>query len=351
MVETIRDVEQQKEVTLAYHQGKTNHRGEKETLQALKRRYFWWGMAKTIKSVIGNCEVCLKTKYDRHPPKGLQEETPTAVVPLSDLQVDTFTWKGYKWFTVIDLFSKAAMAHPIQERSSEAVLEALRTWFQFYGTPDRISSDAGREFDNGSVRAAMKALDIHWHLNTPGHPKSRGGIERLHSTLSDHLRVYHVEHGLEPDAAMPRAVAAYNHSIHSSTGFSPFEILFGLRERRRDISGTVVNAEIPEHLVNNRIKLGRLWEKARGRIEAEKSRRVARHNVNVKDAMGKLKIGTVVYRRLGSNRGKETIRYEGPFRVVVIREHNVVTIESLREPKKRRTVHIEQLGLPSGDGA
>lgn len=76
MVETIREPERQLEVKLAYHQGKTNHRGDQKTLQALKRRYYWRGMIKTIKEVITACEVCQATKYDRHPPKGMQEETP-----------------------------------------------------------------------------------------------------------------------------------------------------------------------------------------------------------------------------------------------------------------------------------
>ncbi|XP_024218673.2 cytoplasmic dynein 2 heavy chain 1 [Halyomorpha halys] len=52
MVDSIQDEKQQKEMTLAYHQGKTNHRGVNETMQALKRRYFWWGM-KTIQEDIG----------------------------------------------------------------------------------------------------------------------------------------------------------------------------------------------------------------------------------------------------------------------------------------------------------
>ncbi|MGR0261077.1 DDE-type integrase/transposase/recombinase, partial [Klebsiella pneumoniae] len=62
------------------------------------------------------------------------------------MQIDTFTWKGWKWVTVIDIFSKVAMAYPIKERSARAVVGALNNWFQFYGTPDRISSDGGREF-------------------------------------------------------------------------------------------------------------------------------------------------------------------------------------------------------------
>lgn len=345
-VDTVKDEETQREVTLAYHQGKTNHRGVQETLHALKRKYFWWGMQKTIKEVIGNCAVCLTTKYDRHPPRAVQEETPTAVAPLTDILIDTFTWRGYKWVTVIDSFSKIAMAHLVRDRSSESVLEALRTWFRFYGVPDRVASDGGREFDNAGIRAEAKTLDIAWHINTPGHPKSRGGIERLHSTLSDHLRIYQVEKGLEPDVAMDKAVSAYNHSVHAVTGFSPFEILFGLRNRRRDAISTAVEADVADCLVLNRVTLGKRWDKVRQRMECEKSKRVARENLRVKDIFGDLKIGAIVYRKKGTNRGKEVVRYEGPFRVIALREHNVVSIESVSEPKKRRTVHLEQLKLP-----
>ncbi|XP_066905246.1 uncharacterized protein [Halyomorpha halys] len=127
------------------------------------------------------------------------------------------------------------MAHLAKDRTAEAVIGALRTWFKFYGVPRRISSDGGREFDNPTIRGELKTLEVDWHINTPEHPKSRGGIERLHSTLSNQLWVYHADKGLEPDEAMVRAIAAYNHSIHATTGFSPFEVLFGLQGRRRNL--------------------------------------------------------------------------------------------------------------------
>ena len=91
----------------------------------------------------------------------------------------------------------------------------------------------------------------------------------------------------------------------------------------------------------------KIWARVRDKIVKEKRKRVTRHNLSVRNLMGNLKIGTVVYRKVGTNRGKELQRYEGPFRVVTIREHNIVTIESLKEPKKRRTVHVEQLKLPA----
>ncbi|XP_066908440.1 uncharacterized protein [Halyomorpha halys] len=183
-----------------------------ETLQALKRRYFWWGMKKTITEV-----------YKR------QEEKPTAEAPLNDLQVYTFIWRGFQWISIIDLLSKAAMVHYLQYRSLEAVLAALRLWFQFYGVPERISSDSGREFDNAMIQTEMKDLEVSWHLNTPGHTKSRRSIQWLHGTVSDHLHLYQIDNGLEPDVAMPKAIMTYNHSVHTIMGFSLFEILFRLR--------------------------------------------------------------------------------------------------------------------------
>lgn len=82
--------------------------------------------------------------------------------------------------TMVDLFSNIAMAYLVQERSSEVVLEAIRTWFQFY--------DGGKEFDNVNIRVESRNLGIEWHIDTPGHPKSKNV-----SIVSDHLRIYHVE--------------------------------------------------------------------------------------------------------------------------------------------------------------
>ncbi|XP_014294263.1 uncharacterized protein [Halyomorpha halys] len=240
------------------------------------------------------------------------------------------------------LFSKVAMAYPVRDKSAEAVLTALRTWFQFYGVPNRISSDGGRKFDNVAIWEEMRILEVTWHLNTPGHPKNRGGTERLHSTRSDHLWVYQVDKCLEPDEVMTKAITAYYHSIYTVTGFALFEILFGIRARRRDHRGaTTEEGEI----LNNGQALRTIWTKVKGRIEREKSKRMARHNLNITDMTEAIKIGMIFYRKLNSNREEEVQCYEGPFRITEMRENNIVTIERLTQPRKRRTVHIEQLTL------
>ncbi|XP_066908333.1 uncharacterized protein [Halyomorpha halys] len=151
------------------------------------------------------------------------------------------------------------MAHQVQDKSSEAVLAGLRLWFQLYGIPEHIVSDRGREFDNARIQTEMKVLDVTWHLNTPGHTESRGSIEWLHGTLSDHHCLFQIDKGLEPDVAMPKAIATYNHSVHTVTGFSPFETLFGLRGHRQDYKGTAVDSE---EIHNIHVARRKLWEKA-----------------------------------------------------------------------------------------
>lgn len=83
----------------------------------------------------------------------------------------------------------------------------------------------------------------------------------------------------------------------------------------------------------------RVYQAERGlELDSESSQR----QLKVKD-VEEIKISSIVYRKISSNRGKEILRYEGPFKVVVIREHNIVTIESLHKPCKRKTIHVEQL--------
>lgn len=62
---------------------------------------------------------------------------------------------------------------------------------------------------------------------------------------------------------MIMAKAAY--SIHAATGFSPFEIVFGLRERSQESTSTAVDKELLERFVNNSVNESleeeRVWKK------------------------------------------------------------------------------------------
>ena len=49
------DREEQEEITPNYNDGRTNHRGVVETLNQLKKRYYWLNMSKVIVEVLAEC--------------------------------------------------------------------------------------------------------------------------------------------------------------------------------------------------------------------------------------------------------------------------------------------------------
>ena len=184
-------------------------------------------------------------------------------------------------------------------------------------------------------------------------------MERLHNTLAEHPRLFKLGRNLDPFDAMPRAVIAYYNTIHAATGLSPVEIVFGQRRRDRGDLITTNNNKLWEALYQSRVERQTSWKKIREKLIREKQTRVDRaNNRSVVYSNGPLTLGTTVYRRLRTARNKTAARYEGPYKIITIRENNLFTIRDVKYPFKSRTVHLEELrvprevsGLESGCGA
>lgn len=219
---------EQKAIVLKYHEGKTCHRGIKETLASIRRTYFWNNMQETIAAIINACDICRKNKYDRKPIKPLLQLTQTQDAPFQELFIDLFQIEGHYYLTLIDAFSKLGQAIPISNRSTPEVVRALMKYISFYGIPKKISSDPGTEFNNELMREFLGLYKIELHIGTPNNPNSMGLIERLHSTICEIYRCAKYEAKCTDAASvMMYSIIAYNHSIHSATGLTPFETVFG----------------------------------------------------------------------------------------------------------------------------
>ena len=263
----IDDENDQREIVKKYHEGKTCHRGIRETLCHIKRSYFWHNMEQTISSTINACEICKKMKYDRNPLKPKLQLTPTQNKPLEEIFIDIFSIEGNYYLTIIDAFSKLGQAFEIPNRTTPEVVRALIKYFSFYGVPLKISSDPGTEFNNTLLKEFLSMYKIEIHISTANNPNSMGFIERFHSTILEIYRIAKYEQKYTDAASiMTYAVMAYNHSIHSTTGFTPFEVLFGHTEARNTFD---VNFEkeymqqiIKEHLKRTKFLYKHITDKA-----------------------------------------------------------------------------------------
>ncbi|KAI5756150.1 hypothetical protein M8J77_022526 [Diaphorina citri] len=214
----ITEENQQIDIIRNQHESLTNHRGIEETSRAIRQNYYWPNLTNTVQNYINNCEICQTTKYDRKPLKLYLNKTPTATRPFEIVHIDTFTAEKTKFLTIVDSFSKYAQAYYLDTCQAMEISSKLLEYFSHHGIVKQIISDNGGEFKNNILADMLKLHKVEVHFTCSQHPESNGIVERFHSTLIEHIRLFNNNTQFKNDPISLKvkyAVLAYNHTIHS----------------------------------------------------------------------------------------------------------------------------------------
>lgn len=127
-----------------------------------------------------------------------------------------------------DYFSKWVESYPLPNQEAKTVAKVLvEEWVCPYGTPRSLHSDQGRNFESNLFGELCRLLGINKTRTTPYQPQSDGMIERFNHTLLSMLSFYVDDNQHNWDVLLPYVMMAYRSSVHSSTGFTPYKVLFG----------------------------------------------------------------------------------------------------------------------------
>ncbi|CAF2258713.1 unnamed protein product, partial [Rotaria magnacalcarata] len=96
-----------------------------------------------------------------------------------------------------------------------------------HGSPDTIITDQDTDFKNELLQAISNLVGCRHIFSTPYRPQTNGQTERWNSTFVTQIAKYCNTDQTNWDTFLPSIVYAYNHGIHSSTGFSPYQLAFG----------------------------------------------------------------------------------------------------------------------------
>lgn len=322
---TIEDESEQKAVIIKHHEGKTCHRGIKETLVRIRRNYYWDRMQETVTAVINSCEACQKMKYDRKPIKPILQLTQTQDSPFQELFIDLFSIEGKSYLTLIDAFSKLGQAIEIQGKSTPEVIRALMKYFSFYGIPKKISSDPGTEFNNELMKEFLRLHKIELHIGTPNNPNSMGLIERFHSTIIEIYRLAKYEKRCTDAAStMTYSIMAYNHTIHSVTELTPFEVVFGHTDTSSpygiELEKRYFQKLVKDHAKRTKVLYENLADKMVAMKEKNREKKGGENDVQ-------FPIGKIVYAKdVNKRKSKDKARYIKA-KVVGEPERNVLPIQ------------------------
>ena len=209
------------------------HLGRDRTLDLLRTRFYWPGMASDVESWISHCERCVKRK----PPTQIANmEHLTSSRPMELLCMDFLCLEpsgGYGNILVVtDNFTKYAMAVATRQQTAKVTAKALWDLFiNHYGFPDRLHSDQGANFTSQVIKHLCQSLNIKQTTTTPYHPQGNGQCERMNRTLLDMLGTLAEEKKQRWKDHLQTMVHAYNCTKHETTGYTPYELMFGRTPR------------------------------------------------------------------------------------------------------------------------
>ena len=211
----------------------SGHMGSNKVEDSIKRQFYWSNMFKDIRRHINACTTCQRRKTPRPKNVGPGAIIAKAVRPWHTLSIDIVTAQeedanGYKYIlSIMDIFTRYVITVPLQTKQATKVGDALfREVFTRYGRPVRIQSDEGSEFVNRGLRSMYLRWGIQ-EVSTGGWQPQAIMVERYHKFLNHTMSHLSSTFGGGWGQYLHCASWTYNSSTCASTGYSPYELMFG----------------------------------------------------------------------------------------------------------------------------
>ena len=129
-----------------------------------------------------------------------------------------------------DAFTKFSQAFVTANQKVITVANILvHRWFYVYGIPAHVHSDKGHSFDNENMSHLYAIYRVEQSTTTPYNPCGNAPMERLNHTLIGLLKSLPKEQKSNWPLHLPTLVFAYNATPHDTTGYQPYDLMFGCK--------------------------------------------------------------------------------------------------------------------------
>ena len=218
----------------AHGGGLMGHFGVRKTLEILHEHLFWPNMKKDAIDICGRCITCRKAK-SKVLPHGLYTPLPVPSEPWVDISMDFVlgllrTKRGRdSIFVVVDRFSKMTHFIPCQKTDDATYIADLffREIVRLHGVPRSIVSDRDVKFLSYFWKVLWGKLGTKLLFSTTCHPQTDGQTEVVNRTLSQLLRTVINKNLKTWEDCLSFIEFAYNRTMHTTTSYSPFEVVYG----------------------------------------------------------------------------------------------------------------------------
>lgn len=313
------------------------HPGITRMYDRLKQLYWWKNMRQDIESYVKSCKSCQINKPLRSSNKAPMIITSTATKPNEKLYLDIVgplpetRIDQYKFIlTLQDDLTKYSQAYPMQTCSAQETAQRLVHFISHLGIPRTVVTDQGTNFCSDVFKQLEQLFGIKHIYASPYHPQTCGALERSHSTLKEYLRSYIDENSHTWDLYLNTAMLAYNSNVHSTTGFAPFELLFGHKPYIPKSIDSLDSNTYTDYVraLNHRLYYSR--QKALQNIQHSKERSKQYYDSHSRPTT--YNVGDMVYIRCHHKQNKALSPvWKGPYKIIKINGNHTVTIQVNRK--------------------
>jgi transposase InsO family protein len=206
----------------------SGHQGTERTLALLQKRCYWSGMMNDVKQWIKTYERCFVVKNVRPSMDSLIACRPLDILAMDFTMLEKSSDGSENLLVLTDVFTKFTQTIPTRDQK---VTTQVKDWFLKLGIPKRLHSDRGRNFEGVVIRDLCRTYDIKKSRTTPYKPVGNAQTERFNRTMHDRLKILMPDkNAILPDY-LPELKFMYNATPHSSTGYTPYLLMFGHEPR------------------------------------------------------------------------------------------------------------------------
>ena len=330
-IEVINNKEEQQKIIKEYHDGLIGgHGGQKATISRIKERFYWVNLNKDVIEYIQKCNQCQKQKINRHPRRNPMKIVTSADHSFEKVAMDlTGPYVENKRtiysLTIQDDLSKFIKYIPIENKRSETVARAFtEEWVLNFGLPEYILTDNGGEFINEVMKELCKMFGIK-HLRTSNaYPQSNGSAERSHARLGEYMRLVNKGKGKPEYSKLFRYAAfCHNTAIHNSTGFTPYEMIFG---RKANVPSEFCNLNFKtttDYTQELQLKLIRMETEAKRTMLGHKTKSKERYDKKINSNVKEFKKNDLILVE-NDKRDKSSEKYVGPYKIIKVLDNSVI---------------------------
>ncbi|XP_061193203.1 uncharacterized protein K02A2.6-like [Saccostrea echinata] len=222
-------------VTIA-HEG---HQGISCTKALLRSKVWFPGLDDLVENSLKFCLPCQSVT-----------ERPNRIEPFKMSDMPHRPWEnlsvdfcgplpaGEYLFVITDEFTRYPVVEIMRSTSASATIPVLDKVISTFVLPKIVKSDNGSPFNSATFKEFAENMGFHHRRITPRWPRANAQAESFNKPMMKAVRVAHVDRKNWKQELF-RFLRQYRNTPHSSTGLSPFTLMFGRDTRTKlpQISG------------------------------------------------------------------------------------------------------------------